>query len=1003
MRSALAFSILAAASATAAAQGFPPAEAAARMRVADGLESRLVASEPLIRQPVAVDFDDRGRLWVIQYLQYPNPKGLERVEVDRFSRTKYDRIPDPPPKGPRGSDRITILLDDDGDGVADRTRDFVDGLNLASGFAFGRGGVYVLQAPYLLFYADRDRDDRPDGDPEVLLSGFGMEDAHSVANSLTWGPDGRLYGLQGSTVTARINGIEFQQGVWRFDPETREFELFAEGGGNMWGLDFDRDGECFASTNVGGNILLHFVRGAYYWKQFAKHGNLHNSYAYGFFDHVPHESIRGGHVSVGGLFYEADAFPSEWRGAYLAADLLEHAVRRHSITSDRSSYRGGQRGDLLEARDSWFAPSDLTLGPDGCLYVADWHDARTAHPDPDADWDRRNGRIYRIQPTGFRPREIADLDASSTEQLVEMLSHSNQWFVRRARRLLIERRDPRLIPRLSGIVDDCGGRIPCVEALWVLAGIGGLDAGRAAAWIDHPDPATRSALIRLTADRPEIASKISSRFEARARSESVPRVRSHLAHLAGVISDAERSIGLIRALAARSEDADDPMIPLRLWWSLEKTISRALIDDPGDSAARLAPFRAFISPGRGSERSKIVDEFLAPRVARRILAEATPARMSWFLERIAEEADPLHRERLATAADQATRGRTLEASPEAVARLVALEPAPWESTSLTSLLARAGSTTAREVVVRDLLDSRVSETRRAAFARVLAEIDPTRAVRELTRFALDDSHPVLRDAAFSELGRFDSTETTRSLLSTYDSRPESVRRSIRASLSSRASSASKLLLEVEAGRIASSDFGLDEVRRLVLLREGADAIEVGKLVSKHWGRLQPATPEEKLAEVRRLNNDLRAGSGDRASGKRLFRENCSGCHILFGEGTGVGPELTHANRKDRDFLLTSLVAPSDVIRREYRSIDVALDDGRVLSGLPVAGSNDPLILIQGVDRRISIEKSRIEEIKESSSSLMPEDLHRRFSPSQLRDLFAYLQSETPTPAERGSR
>ncbi|HEV3120934.1 MAG TPA: PVC-type heme-binding CxxCH protein, partial [Isosphaeraceae bacterium] len=248
--------------AKALAQGNPPAEAAERMTVAEGLAVRLVASEPLVRQPVAIEFDDRGRLWVIQYLQYPNPSGLRRVYVDRYSRTVYDRKPEPPPRGPQGADRITILEDRDGDGVMDSSHDFVSDLNLASGLAFGYGGVFVIQAPYLLFYPDRNRDDVPDSAPEVLLSGFGIEDAHSVANSLTWGPDGWLYGLQGSTVTAHIRGIVFQQGVWRYHPLSRQFELFSEGGGNMWGLDFDRHGNLFACTNVGGYVMLHALQGA---------------------------------------------------------------------------------------------------------------------------------------------------------------------------------------------------------------------------------------------------------------------------------------------------------------------------------------------------------------------------------------------------------------------------------------------------------------------------------------------------------------------------------------------------------------------------------------------------------------------------------------------------------------------------------------------------------------------------------------------------------------------
>src|SRR5205807_1347665 len=147
-------------------QGFSPTAAPQRMTMADGFQVKLVAAEPLVRQPVCIEFDDRGRLWVVQYLQYPNPAGLKRVKVDRYSRTVYDRVPEPPPRGPKGADRITILLDSQRDGPSTTTRDFVKDLNLASGIAFGHGGILVLQVPYLLFYPDRNGDDVPDRDPD---------------------------------------------------------------------------------------------------------------------------------------------------------------------------------------------------------------------------------------------------------------------------------------------------------------------------------------------------------------------------------------------------------------------------------------------------------------------------------------------------------------------------------------------------------------------------------------------------------------------------------------------------------------------------------------------------------------------------------------------------------------------------------------------------------------------------------------------------------------------
>ncbi len=332
--------------------GFTPDEAVRRMVVPEGFHVEVFAAEPMVRQPLSASFDERGRLWVIEYLQYPNPAGLKPVNVDQYLRTEYDRVPEPPPRGPRGADRIKILEDTDGDGRADKATIFVEGLNLASGMALGYGGVFVGQAPYLLFYPDRDRDDRPDGDPEVLLTGFGLQDAHATVNSLTWGPDGWLYGAQGSTVTARIRGHEFQQGIWRYHPLSRRFEVFAEGGGNTWGLDFDATGNAFGSSN-GAYITFHMVQGGYYVKGFAKHGPLHNPHAYGYFGPVAyHGTKKGGHVTPGGIIYQGDLLPARFRGAFIAGNLLSNAVYWHELKHDGSTFAGRHGGTLIDAHAS---------------------------------------------------------------------------------------------------------------------------------------------------------------------------------------------------------------------------------------------------------------------------------------------------------------------------------------------------------------------------------------------------------------------------------------------------------------------------------------------------------------------------------------------------------------------------------------------------------------------------------------------------------------------------
>ena len=168
------------------------ADAIEKMTIADDLRLELAVGEPHVRQPLSFKWDQRARLWVVQYLQYPKPAGLKMVSRDKYLRAVFDKVPLPPPHHFKGRDAITIHEDTDHDGVYDLHKTFVDGLSLATSFAFGRGGLWVLNPPYLLFYPDRDGDDVPDRDPDVILEGFGLEDSHSIANNLRWGPDGWL-------------------------------------------------------------------------------------------------------------------------------------------------------------------------------------------------------------------------------------------------------------------------------------------------------------------------------------------------------------------------------------------------------------------------------------------------------------------------------------------------------------------------------------------------------------------------------------------------------------------------------------------------------------------------------------------------------------------------------------------------------------------------------------------------------------------------------------------
>jgi putative membrane-bound dehydrogenase-like protein len=924
-----------------------------------------------------MEFDDRGRIWVVQYLQYPNPAGLKRTTVDRFSRTVYDRVPEPPPFGPRGADRITILSDLDSTGRARSSKDFIAGLNLASGIAFGHGGVFVIQVPYLLFYPDRDRDDRPDSNPEVLLSGFGMEDAHSVANSLTWGPDGWLYGCQGSTVTARIRGIEFQQGVWRYHPITRAFELFCEGGGNSWGLDFDRRGNLVYSTNVGGYIGLHAEQGAYYWKAFGKHGALHNPHAYGYFEHMAHRGFRGGHVTVGGVFYRGDAFPAGFRDKYIGADLLGHNVYWHELHPLGSTFQSRFGGELLLSRDSWFAPSDVTVGPDGAVYVADWHDSRTAHPDPDAEWDRGNGRIYRVSHGDGRPRTIPDFRALPSRELVAMLGHRNDWFSKQALRALAERRDPEVILPLRRLVFEGSNDDLTLQSLWALYVSGGFSDAFAVEALKHPNADVRRWAVRLLGDECQVRRSLSDELAHVAGLEQSMPMRMQLAATAKRLPAAD-ALPIVRQLIKSSDSRDDDRIGLMLWWAIE---SHA-ISARNEVLAMLTDDQMLEKPMAFRE--------LFPRLIRRYAAENSEAGFASCL-RLLRSASGARLEVALTALDQ---GLPLRATlPGEFARALA-DHCDKETADLVRirLLLRANHGGAIRRALALCNDRGIATPQRNGIIAALGDFPRGEFVGVLLKLA-DDSHSEsTRLAALDALRNYDRPEIAATVIRLCRNSSGAIRTRMVDLLVGRTPWANALLNEVDAKRLPADAITVEQLRRLPIERDERRQ----SLIRKHWGNIQQATPEEKLAEVRRLNNDLRAASGDKARGRTLFAKHCGACHKLFGEGGMIGPDLTHANRKDRDYLLISIVDPSAIVRPEFMSHLVRLADGRQVAGLIVDQSGDRLTIVQANQERITVHRDRIEELSPSITSLMPENIVKDLKPQELRDLFAYLQSD-PSP------
>jgi putative membrane-bound dehydrogenase-like protein len=423
----------------------------AGMKVTPGFRVDLIAAEPDIHQPIAFAIDPRGRLWVVEGHSYPNKR----------------------PEG-QGLDRIVILADQDGDGSFETRKVFKEGLNLVSGIEVGFGGVFVGAAPHLLFIADRDGDDVPDGEPEILLDGWGLQDTHETLNGFTWGPDGWLYGCHGVFTTSDVGPpgtppnqrLHINAGIWRYHPVGKQFEIFAHGGSNQWGIDFSSVGDAFMThcrSFFGGGGTTHILRNGIYWNQ-ANSGfppficREAPPFAPALKNFLPAaarydsgeggagkkgtDAVYGGHSHVGTMVYLGDNWPEIYRDHIFTNNLHGRQMNHQEAFRQGSGYEVLHAGyDILHMPEFQSVNVDLQYGPDGAVYVIDWWDNQHCHNPATEIWDRTNGRVYRLAwAETFRPVTV-DLAKKTDAELVALHTHRNEWFVRTARRLLRRCRD----------------------------------------------------------------------------------------------------------------------------------------------------------------------------------------------------------------------------------------------------------------------------------------------------------------------------------------------------------------------------------------------------------------------------------------------------------------------------------------------------------------------------------------------------------------------------------
>jgi putative membrane-bound dehydrogenase-like protein len=950
------------------------------MYVPEGFEVELIAAEPRVRQPIAFAFDARGRLWVAEAFSYPQRR----------------------PEG-QGEDRIVILSDDDGDGVFENHRVFIEGLNLVSGLEIGYGGVWVGAAPELLFLPDADRDDVPDGPARILLDGWGLQDTHETLNNFTWGPDGWLYGVQGVFNTSLVGPpgtpearrVELNACVWRYHPIRHEFEVFARGGSNQWGLDFDARGALFMThcrSFWGGGPTTHVALRGHYWNQA---NSRHAPFVSG--DHppgLPHlrnflrasaryghgeggagqpgsSELYGGHSHVGTMIYLGDNWPSEYRDHLFTHNLHGHQIN-HQVNERRGSgydtIHGGT--DVLWVADPRYIAVDLAYGPDGAVYISDWYDTQHCHSPHMERWDRSNGRIYRMSWTStWKPRRV-DLVAASDLELARHQSHPNDWYPRTARRLLAERAstrelDPASISELRSLLGSSDPLL-VLRGEWTLHAVGALPNAARDELLGHDDEHVRAWTIRLATERRAGDRALSERIVEMARKDGSALVRLAMASF---IADApsDDAWRLAEALALHEEDAEDANLSRMIWYGIAPRVETGLERAFALAAStKLPDLRDFILWYASKSDMGIA------RVVAALAGEDAVGR-----RRLLE---------LALFARRGARGLVEPSAWESIAREL-LENADPRVVRLAEELGALFGDERVRARLRDRLrvETNGLEVRREAFG-TLARLGDTPSL-SIFLDLLDDAR--FRGDVLGLLARFSDERIPRLLIDRFEGLSAEEQRSAIGALVARAPFARALLGAILDGKIAKRHLSSFWIRQLRSLRDP----DVDALVERVWGPARDTSEDSRarIAAWAKTFGEAPLWAYDEAAGREVFDKTCGNCHAVNGKGGGLGPDLAGSGQSGVDYFLESILDPSAVVGEDFRLTTVVTRSGDVISGLARDENNEGLTLRTVTETRV-ISRADIASRETAEVSFMPEGLFDTLSERQVIELLKHLTS-----------
>lgn len=971
-----------------------PQESLRHLKVAPGLRVELVAAEPQVIDPVAIAFDEGGRLWVVEMSDYPRGPG-----------------PNEAPKS-----RVRILEDRDQDGHFETASTFADQLLFATGLQLWKGGAFITLAGKVVYFCDTTGDGKADT-REIWFSGFAQKNEQLRANHPTLGPDHRVYianGLRDGTIVGRpaadgtpatpvsISGRDF-----RFDPLTGDYDAVT--GSGQFGLTYDNFGNRFVCTNR--NATKQIVLQRRYPDRVPLLQVPALTYdvtpagaAAEVFSLSRNWTAYSGHAgqitaACGVTVYRGSALPEEYLNNIFVCEPPGNLVHRRILEPQGAifqSHRARPKVEFLASPDDWFRPVNLTIGPDGALYVVDMYRAVVEHPHwiPEevsqklplqAGSDR--GRIYRVvqansaTTSDTTPRKrfgLRGLRSRSTAELVPLLTAPNAWWRETAARLLYERQDDTVDEVLRAMLRSGDTATARCHALWSLDGIKRLSREDVLAALTDSSPRVREQGVRLSErwlkDSPALLRRVidlASDADARVRfqvalslgeSEKIAQVVTALERIA--LHDQADSWTRLAVLSATGEYAGQMLL---------KLLQRR---DSGINAPAARDLVGDLSHLVGASRKKAEIEQVLDAVLK------TPSETPFSAQQL-------------IVLKQLGQGIAWRSGSFAALIAELVDQNGSTGRRLAALLERIASTARDKQATLRLRRDCLEVLRYAGFSRAgatLLEIVQSTATQELRLLAMDVA------------SSYDDPQISRVLLADFGSQTPAVRRAVLDAMLSNRGRVRMLLGELAAKNIAITELSPAAVQQLI---RDPDP-EVSGQAKRVLGAMVPADRQKIISEYQAAI----ATRGDVQRGREIFSKNCAECHRIGELGVTVGPYIGDFTQKPNvrnnpSVILESILNPNRAIDANYVSYTIVTTAGKVLTGIVAQETGVGVTLQQSKGKRLTVLRRDIEVIRSNQTSLMPEGFEKNISLAQMADLIAFLKEwrflDNLVPLEKRSR